>query len=259
MNPVMRKDYLFELKDVGVLFRLAGGKSVTALSDVSLSIAEGEFVSIIGPSGCGKTTLLRCLAGFVRPTHGTITERGVADAAAERSRGVVFQQYNLFPWRTVADNVAFGLEALGVSPPKRDEVVTHYIDAVGLKGFEHAYPKELSGGMQQRVAIARTLAASPHFLLMDEPFGALDAHTRRLMRRFLLELLAKEPRTVVFVTHDVDEAVLLSDTVYVMSARPGTVRHHVSVSLPRPRASHVEFSKEFLAVKEKVERAFGEE
>jgi ABC-type nitrate/sulfonate/bicarbonate transport system ATPase subunit len=252
----MHKDSLFELKDVGVSFRRADGKNVTALSDVSLSIAQGEFVSIVGPSGCGKTTLLRILAGFVRPTHGTITEHGAAGSGAERSRGVVFQQYNLFPWRTVSQNVSFGLEALGIPPAKRNEVVAHYINAVGLKGFEYAYLKELSGGMQQRVAIARTLAASPHFLLMDEPFGALDAHTRRLMRRFLLDLLAKEPRTVVFVTHDVDEAVILSDTVYVMSARPGTVRHRVPILLPRPRSSHAEFSREFLSAKEKVERAF---
>ncbi|HUG49910.1 MAG TPA: ABC transporter ATP-binding protein [Terrimesophilobacter sp.] len=205
--------------------------AVTALENINLRVNDGEFVSIIGPSGCGKSTLLYIVGGFVKATQGEILVDNVPVKGPGRDRGVVFQEYALFPWRTVLANVTYGLERAGVGKRERLEMAHAQIEAVGLKGFEHRYPKELSGGMKQRVAIARTLAYSPDVLLLDEPYGALDAQTREQMQDQLMEIWGRTKTTVVMVTHDVNEAVYLSQRVVVMSARPGTIVADIPVNL----------------------------
>jgi NitT/TauT family transport system ATP-binding protein len=211
------------------------GRTVTALDDFSLDVRDGEFLCVVGPSGCGKTTLLQILAGLEPATSGTMTLDGSPIRGAGADRGVVFQGYALFPWRTVVENIAFGLEVKGVPRAERAEVATRYAHMVGLKGFEHSYPNELSGGMKQRVGIARALANEPEVLLMDEPFGALDAQTREIMQRDLLDLQRSARRTVVFITHGVQEAVFLADRIVVMTARPGRIKAVIDVDLPHPR------------------------
>jgi len=207
----------------------------TAIKDVSFRVKDGEFVCIIGPSGCGKTTLLRMIAGLEKITGGEILldDRGVKGPGNDR--GFVFQEYTLFPWRTAQMNVEFGLEIRGMDKDERKELAKKYIDLVGLSGFEGRYPKELSGGMQQRVAIARSLVNNPEILLMDEPFGALDAQTRNLMQVELLRIWEKEHKTILFVTHSVDEAVFLADRVIVMTTAPGGIREIVEIKVDRPR------------------------
>lgn len=206
-----------------------------AIKDVSFNIKDGEFVCIIGPSGCGKTTLLRMIAGLEKISGGEIIlgDRSVLGPGSDR--GFVFQEYTLFPWRTAQKNVEFGLEVQGVEKEERKKISKLYIDLVGLEGFEDRYPKELSGGMQQRVAIARALANNPEILLMDEPFGALDAQTRNLMQVELLRIWEKEHKTILFVTHSVDEAVFLADRVIVMTTAPGGIREIVEIKVERPR------------------------
>src|SRR5579864_316658 len=216
-----------QVKNVSKHYHSSHGKNSLALKDISFVAKKGEFISIIGPSGCGKSTLIKLLAGLIEPSSGQILEDDGAVAVMAGNRGVVFQQYNLFPWLTVEDNVGYGLQVLRVPEEKRSPIVEHYIAVVGLKGFEKSYPKELSGGMQQRVSLARTLATNQSILLMDEPFAALDVQTKRLMQDLLLQIWQKEPRTVIFVTHDVEEAIFLSDTVYVMSPNPGTIQERV--------------------------------
>ena len=209
---------------------------VLALSDVNLSIPDEQFVCLLGPSGCGKSTLLNLIAGFIAPTAGEVR---VGDEPVSRpgpDRGVVFQDANVFPWLTCAQNVAFGPRARGVSPSDIRERVDHYLDRVGLGPFRDRLPMELSGGMRQRLSLARVLVNDPPILLMDEPFGALDAQTRIIMQELLLELWERERKTVVFVTHDIDEALLLGDRVYVMTTRPGRILDHVDVPLDRPRS-----------------------
>ena len=208
---------------------------VEALSDVNFSVSEGEFVCLVGPSGCGKTTLFRTIAGLEAPTGGEIRLDGEAVTGPGTDRGMVFQEYGLFPWRTVRDNVAFGLEEQGVEEPDRTRRVDEMLDLVGLGGFADAYPKELSGGMKQRVGIARALAVDPEILLADEPFGSVDAQTRDMLHEELLRIWAETGKTVLFVTHDVEEAVKLSDRVVVMAADPGRVREVVDVDIERPR------------------------
>jgi len=208
---------------------------VEALSDVNFSVSEGEFVCLVGPSGCGKTTLFRTIAGLEAPTGGEIRLDGEAVTGPGTDRGMVFQEYGLFPWRTVRDNVAFGLEEQGVDEPARTRRVDEMLDLVGLGGFADAYPKELSGGMKQRVGIARALAVDPEILLADEPFGSVDAQTRDMLHEELLRIWAETGKTVLFVTHDVEEAVKLSDRVVVMAADPGRVREVVDVDIERPR------------------------
>ncbi len=207
---------------------------VKALDDLSLTVPEGRFVAIIGPSGCGKTTALRMMDGLVHPDGGRVVLNGSEVVSPRRECGFVFQDFGLYPWRTVLDNVAFGLEIHGVPRAERYERAQRLTDLVGLRGFERTFPHQLSGGMQQRVGIARMLTVEPEVLLMDEPFGALDALTRRSMQFELLRILASQERaTSVFVTHDLDEAILLSDTVIVMTARPGRVKEVVEVPFPR--------------------------
>jgi NitT/TauT family transport system ATP-binding protein len=206
-----------------------------ALGDLSLSIAEGEFVSILGPSGCGKSTLLYVVGGFVPPTSGKVVVNGQAVTGPGPDRGPVFQEFALFPWKTVLGNVMYGLLEQGVPKALAESKAHSLIALVHLAGYEHFYPKQLSGGMKQRVAIARTLAYGPKILLMDEPFGALDAHTRTGLQRELLEIWERDRKTVLFVTHSVEEAVFLSDRVVVLTRSPGRIKAMIDIDLPRPR------------------------
>ena len=206
-----------------------------ALEDISIEVKPAEFLCIIGPSGCGKTTLLRMIAGLDHPSSGEIILDGKEVKGPSPDRGMVFQEFSLFPWRTVLKNVEFGLEIKGVGDKARGEIAEKYIELVGLQGFENHYPYELSGGMKQRVAIARALATEPSILLMDEPFGSVDAQTRNVLQEELLEIWKRTKKTVLFVTHSVDEAVYLADRVAVMSARPGCLVKCLDIDIPRPR------------------------
>jgi NitT/TauT family transport system ATP-binding protein len=206
------------------VYRPPRGRAVLALDDVSLAVGAKEFVALLGPSGCGKSTLLYLIGGFLPNETGTITVDGKPVCAPGPDRGIVFQHFALFPWKTVRANILYGLERQGLPRAEREARAQAFIDLVGLKGFEDSYPSQLSGGMRQRTAIARTLAFNPGILLMDEPFGALDAQTRALMQSELLGILRRDPKTVIFVTHDVQEAVYLADRVAVMSARPGRIK-----------------------------------
>jgi NitT/TauT family transport system ATP-binding protein len=228
------------------------GAPVLALDDVSLEVAEQEFAVIVGPSGCGKSSLLRLVAGLVVPTRGRITLDGTPVTRPGKDRGMVFQSYTLFPWLTVRDNVEFGLRIGGVPAEKRKHISDHFISEVGLEGFENAYPKQLSGGMMQRVALARALANDPEILLMDEPFGALDSQTRSLMQELLLQIWEHSHKTVLFITHDIDEAILLGDRVHVMTARPGRIKEMVEIDLARPRQVDLLTSPEFIAIKRRI-------
>ncbi|WP_333582908.1 ABC transporter ATP-binding protein [Methanoculleus bourgensis] len=223
------------IKDVGKAFPKEDGTATQALEGVNLEIRDKEFVCLVGPSGCGKTTLLRIIAGLETTTTGSVTIDGNAVTGPDPKRGMVFQEYSLFPWRRVIDNIAFGLEMKGVSREERRQTAEYYLKMVGLSRFRDAYPFELSGGMRQRVAIARALANEPDVLLMDEPFGALDAQTRNRMQKELLCLWKKTEKTIVFVTHSVDEAVYLSDRIIVLSPRPGSVQEIITIPWPRPR------------------------
>lgn len=225
---------LLEIRGLYKLFS-SEGKEMEALHNINLSIEENEFVCFIGPSGCGKTTLLRIIAGLEEPSSGTVTLAGDPIKGPGPERGMVFQEYSLFPWRTVLDNVAFGLELKGVPVAERQAKGRQYLKMVGLERFEARYPHELSGGMKQRVAIARALVNDPRALLMDEPFGALDAQTRNIMQSELLRIWEEKRKTVVFVTHSVDEAIYLADRIVIMSARPGRIKDIIEISLPRPR------------------------
>ena len=215
-------------------FRLRGGQQVEALRDIELDVADGEFVSIIGASGCGKTTLLRIIGGFEQADagrveiHSTPTESGLVTAT-------VFQEESVFPWLTAEENVGYGLGIRNMPQARRREVVEHFIEKVGLTAFRNAYPSQLSGGMRQRVSVARAFANEPEVLLMDEPFGALDEQTRLVLQEEILRLWSEHKRTVLFVTHNLDEAITLSDRIVVLSARPGRVRAVIPVELPRPR------------------------
>jgi NitT/TauT family transport system ATP-binding protein len=220
------------VKNLNKCYRVREG-NLPALSAVDLEVAEGEFVSIVGPSGCGKSTLLYILGGFIRADSGVIEVGGKAVTGPGTDRGVVFQEYALFPWLTVTQNIRYGLEMTGVARREREETVRRLVRTIGLEGFEHRFPRELSGGMKQRVAIARTLAYDPNILLLDEPFGALDAQTRETMQDELLRLWQATRKTVVMVTHDVNEAVYLSDRVLVMSQRPGRIVAEFSIAIDR--------------------------
>lgn len=211
------------------------GEEVTALGEVSFQVEQGEFVSVLGPSGCGKTTVLNIVAGFVDHTSGSVTVDGRPVTGPSPERGVVFQSFALFPWKTVLGNVTFGLRMRGIRRADRETRAREYLELVGLAGFERKYPHELSGGMQQRLGVARVLANEPAVMLMDEPFASVDAQTRRKLQEDLTRIFQERRPTVFFVTHDVDEAVFLSDRVVVLSSRPSRVREIVSVHLPRPR------------------------
>ena len=226
---------MIEIDRVSQTFQTSGRRSHLALSEISLSVADGAFVSILGPSGCGKSTLLYIVGGFVNPTEGVAKVKGRAITGPGPDRGPVFQEFALFPWKDVLGNVMYGLRQQGIARAEAEAQSRRLLEMVGLKGFETFYPKELSGGMKQRVAIARTLAYHPAVLLMDEPFGALDAHTRTRLQNDLLNIWERDRKTVLFVTHSVEEAVFLSDKVVVMTRAPGRIKEIVDIELPRPR------------------------
>lgn len=225
---------------------------IVALKDINLEVAESEFVVIVGPSGCGKSTLINIIGGLDDATEGEvkIDGRDVVEPGADR--GMVFQGYSLFPWLTVQKNVEFGLKMKKVSKAERAKIACKFIELVGLKGFENSLPKQLSGGMKQRVAIARTLANHPEVLLMDEPFGALDAQTRVVMQELLAKISRETKNTILFITHDIDEAILLADKIYVMSRRPGTIREVINVNIEGERNHEILVKPEFLAMKQKI-------
>ena len=226
---------MIQIDHVSQIFQTSTRKDHLALSDISLSVADGAFVSILGPSGCGKSTLLYIVGGFVRPTAGHAKMKGKPIMGPGPDRGPVFQEFALFPWKSVLGNVMYGPRQQGVNSAEAEVQSRALIEMVGLKGFENFYPKELSGGMKQRVALARTLAYHPEVLLMDEPFGALDAHTRTRLQNDLLNIWERDRKTVLFVTHSVEEAVFLSDKVVMMTRSPGRIRQVIDIDLPRPR------------------------
>ena len=239
------------VRDVRKTFALRNEEFV-ALDGVSLDIADNEFVTVVGPSGCGKSTLMNILAGLEEPTSGRALVDGAEVSGPGPERGVIFQQYALFPWLTVRKNIEFGLKVAGLGRAERRERAEHFIRLVGLEQFADALPKMLSGGMKQRCAIARAYAVDPSILLMDEPFGALDALTRVNLQEQLLDTWSREKRTVMFITHDVDEAVFLARRVVVMAARPGRIYDVVDVDLPYPRTEEVRLSPEFAALRNRV-------
>jgi len=208
---------------------------VVAFEGLNIEVAEHEVLCILGPSGCGKTTLLRVVDGLIAPDGGEVLVDGRRVTGPSRDVAMVFQQFNLFPWKRLDQNIGYGLKLRGKPRAEADAVVKRYVDLVGLSGFEHCYPFQLSGGMQQRAGLARALAVNPSILLMDEPFGSLDAQTRETLQEELLRILEREPKTVLFVTHSVDEAILLGDRILVMTPRPGQVREILPVEIPRPR------------------------
>jgi ABC-type nitrate/sulfonate/bicarbonate transport system ATPase subunit len=241
-----------KIADITMKYRTRRGAEVIAVDDLSLAVADREFVSIVGPSGCGKSTLLRIVAGLVEPSSGEVLLNGRRIEGPGADRGMVFQSYTLFPWLTVLGNVEFGSRLKAMAAAERARVAREYIEMVGLASFEHHYPKELSGGMMQRVAIARALANDPDVLLMDEPFGALDAQTRIIMQELLVGLWQRTPKTIIFVTHDIDEAIFLSQRVYIMTARPGRIKQTLDVNLPHPRSLDVITSSAFTDMKRAV-------
>jgi NitT/TauT family transport system ATP-binding protein len=249
------------LRNVTRTFVGASGDRIEALRDVSFDVEDlfgaggrdiGEFRVLLGPSGCGKSTILRMIAGLDHPDAGEVLVSGKKVDGPGRDRGMVFQKYTSFPWLTVEKNIAYGLQINGTPAAERDEIVARLVKAVGLSGFEKVYPETLSGGMQQRVAIARTLALRPQVVLMDEPFGALDAQTRVDMQQLLLGIWDESASTVLFVTHDVEEAIYLADRVFVMCARPGTIIEDVEVPFGRPREASMKQSREFHELQERL-------
>src|SRR6476661_7823877 len=242
------------IKNVARVFFSPSGEKIEAIKDVNLEVEDafssagrdiGEFRVLLGPSGCGKSTLLRMIAGLDKPTSGQVLVNGEIVTHPGKDRGMVFQKYTSFPWLTVADNIAYGMKINGVPEAERRATVAKLIEAVGLSGFANVYPETLSGGMQQRVAIARTLAVRPEVILMDEPFGALDAQTRTDMQQLLLKIWEETASTVLFVTHDVDEAIYLADRIYIMSTGPGTIIEDLPVPFGRPRDAAMKQTKEF--------------
>jgi ABC-type nitrate/sulfonate/bicarbonate transport system ATPase subunit len=231
---------------------MRGNPPTEALLPTSLGVDDNDFITILGPSGCGKSTLLRIVAGLDFPTAGDVRLDGRAVKGPGADRGMVFQSYTLFPWLTITENICFGLREKRVPAPRQAEIAAHYIDKVGLTGFEHHYPKMLSGGMQQRTAIARALANEPRILLLDEPFGALDNQTRSLMQELLLSIWESERKTVLFVTHDIEEAIFMANRVVVMTARPGRIKADVAVPLAHPRHYTIKTSPEFSALKARL-------
>jgi NitT/TauT family transport system ATP-binding protein len=242
------------LQDVCKQFIDPNGSIISAVDGVSLTVRDGEFISIVGPSGCGKTTLLNMTAGFEQPSSGNIMLDGKPVTGPGVERGVIFQEYGVFPWLNVRDNIAFGLSLRASRVPRseHEQIISRYVELMGLRGFENAYPKTLSGGMKQRVALARAYAVRPQFLLMDEPFGALDAQTRTAMQDLLLHVLESEGKTVILITHSVDEALYLSSKVVVITARPARVRTVVPVPFPYPRREEIRREPHFAELQYRV-------
>ncbi|MCS7139785.1 MAG: ABC transporter ATP-binding protein [Candidatus Nezhaarchaeota archaeon] len=248
------RNIILTVKNLKKVFK--GSPDVIALEDISIDVYEGELLCIVGPSGCGKTTLLRILAGLEKPTSGEVLLRQKPIRGPGPDRVMVFQEYALFPWRTVLGNVTFGLELKGMPKDEAVKEAMKYIELVGLEGFESMYPHELSGGMRQRVALARALACDPEILLMDEPLSALDAQTRNYMQEELIEIWEKTRKTIIFVTHNVEEAVFLGDRIVVLTFRPAKVKDVVKVDLPRPRNR---LSREFIELRARILEMLREE
>jgi NitT/TauT family transport system ATP-binding protein len=247
-----------EVRDLFKSFPVQG-KQLMVLQNINLQLFPREFVCLVGASGCGKSTLLNIVAGLATPSAGQVLVDGSVVAGPGSDRGMVFQGYTLYPWLTVSENIAFGLELRKMPKAEQRERVSYYLDVVGLTQFAKAYPKQLSGGMKQRVAIARALANDPEVLLMDEPFGALDAQTKEQMQQFLLDLWARTHVTVMMITHDVEEAIFLSQRVYVMSSRPGRLKLEVPIPLPEQRDLDIKLSPEFVEIKRKIIHALRDE
>lgn len=250
--PLREAGTKLRIANVGKTFRLRKGGTFTALSDITFDVARGEFVSVVGPSGCGKSTLLRMIAGLDVPTTGSIEI--AQDVEGRPPTAVVFQEYSIFPWKSVEENVAFGLRMRGVGKKEALEIARHWLKKVNLGGFEQAYPATLSGGMKQRVAVARALALDPEVLLLDEPFAALDAQMREVLQEELLDQWQDggTSRSALLVTHSLDEAILLGDSVVLMSATPGVVRERYEVPFPRPRNPHLRGTKEFAELRDLI-------
>jgi ABC-type nitrate/sulfonate/bicarbonate transport system ATPase subunit len=248
-----------DIENVGLRFKLRHGGEVTALSNLHMRIPDKQFAVIVGPSGCGKSSLLDLVAGLKETSSGECKVNGRPVRGPGADRGMVFQNYSLFPWLSVQKNVEFGLALRNAPQKERTEKARHFSHAVGLQGFEDAYPSHLSGGMKQRVAIARALANDPEVLLMDEPFGALDSQTRSVMQELLTDIWEKNQKTVLFVTHDIDEAILLGDVVYTMSARPGRIIDTIPVDLPRPRHYDLIVSASFIELKRRIHKNLHQE
>jgi NitT/TauT family transport system ATP-binding protein len=247
-----------DVRNMGVIFG-TDENEVVAVKDVSLNVQPGEFVSLIGPSGCGKSTVLSIVAGFMQPTSGEAKVDSKAITKPGSDRGVVFQQYSLFPWLSVRKNVEFGLKMAGVEAGKRDATARSLLDLAGLLGFADHYPDQLSGGMKQRIGIVRALATSPQVLLMDEPFGALDTQTRVVMQEILTNIWQQFRISVLFITHDIEESIFLSDRIYVMTARPGRIKAEIKVPLPRPRTAEMTTTSEFIGLVQELKRLIREE
>jgi NitT/TauT family transport system ATP-binding protein len=242
-------------RNVGVSF-VTGGRTVEALRDVSLKVRSGEFLSVVGPSGCGKTTLLKTLAGLIAASSGGVEKQSTPEDRSAQAL-LVFQENNLFPWMTVLENAAFGLEMQGVDRRERESRAHELLARLGLSGWENAYPRHLSVGMRQRVAVIRSFLSDPGLLLMDEPFAALDALTRELVHQELLDLWEQSHKSVIFVTHDIEEAILLSDRILLMSARPGTIVSEFAIDLPRPRTTAAALTDEVQRLKRKIHAQLG--
>lgn len=245
------RDIKLRIDNVRKVFNTRNGEMV-ALNGVSLDILENEFICVVGPSGCGKSTLLNIIAGLLEPTSGAVYCNEKAVTGTGTDRGVIFQQYALFPWLTVKKNVRFALEMKGIKGKQADEMAMGYLKKVDLDKFADHYPKELSGGMKQRVAIARAYAADPEVLLMDEPFGALDAQTRTQLQSELLQTWENDRKTCFFITHDVEEAIILAQRVIIMSARPGRIKEVVDIDIPYPRTQETKMTPEFLEIKNRI-------
>jgi NitT/TauT family transport system ATP-binding protein len=243
---------LLSIQNVTRIFEGKKGQHTRALQPIDFEVEENDFVTILGPSGCGKSTLLRIVAGLDFPTTGSVLLDGHPVQGPGADRGMVFQSYTLFPWLTVEENIRFGLRERGMSAAEQKERSDDFIAKVGLRGFETHYPKQLSGGMQQRTAIARALANDPRILLLDEPFGALDNQTRVLMQELLLGIWESARKTVLFVTHDIDEAIFMANRIAVFSARPGRIKADVHVDFPHPRSYTLKTSPEFMAIKARL-------
>ncbi|MFN9475643.1 ABC transporter ATP-binding protein [Acidovorax sp.] len=243
---------LLSIQGVSRTFVSPKGQTTQALLPVDFDVAENDFVTILGPSGCGKSTMLRIVAGLDHPTEGRVLLGGRPVEGPGADRGMVFQSYTLFPWLTIEQNIRFGLRERGMPEAHQKERAAYFIAKVGLRGFEQHFPKQLSGGMQQRTAIARALANDPKILLMDEPFGALDNQTRVLMQELLLGIWEAERKTVMFVTHDIDEAIFMANRVAVFSARPGRIKTELAVDLPHPRHYTIKTSPEFMDLKARL-------
>jgi len=248
-----------QARDISLTFKPKNRDSVTALKELTLDVAKGEFVSLVGPSGCGKSTFLNVLLGLLKPDAGEIRLNGKQITGPGQERAMVFQEFGLLPWRTVLANVELGLELKGVQASVRRERAMELIKMAGLAGFASHYPHELSGGMKQRVGLARALVTDPEVLLMDEPFAALDAQTRDLMQMELLQIWDRTKKTVVFVTHSIEEAAYLSDRVIVISARPGRAKDVMKIALPRPRDYEMRLSAEFNDIKARIWASLKEE